>query len=759
MLQVLTFNWPILSLVIYTVSLVGWPNLSGANTPTISLESSHNYKQNKDTLSTENCLTCHQSQTHSWKLSDHYMAMAEPSSEVVLGNFNKQTASHFNQKAIMFMRNNQYMVTVFDDAQSEVITKHNASKGETFKVKYTFGHYPLQQYLVETQNGRLQVMPFAWDSRSKDEGGQRWYHNYSNEQINANDRLHWRQPLQNWNGMCADCHSDELVRNYDLSTDTFTTKYTGINVGCVSCHGVKNEHLINDEYSPSQKQIDGLSKNTTLDGQWTLTEQAKTAVWKGEPRNNDFMETCFACHSLRSPLSDGFKANEKFLDQFSPTLITDPLYYPDGQIKEEVYVYGSFLQSKMFGKGVNCLDCHDPHTMKVKIEGNGLCLQCHKASEFDTPKHHKHEAFTAGAQCVNCHMPDTTFMGVDDRRDHSFKIPRPDISNAFDTPNACADCHAEESSEWATAKLVEWFGTPKSLTINQQNLLKLRHGKSISLTAHINIVKDTSIDGISRASALEMLPRSSANLQANQIIEFVNHKNDLIRLASARAAILVEPQFRGDILAPLLRDKLRAIRVAAAQALLGVPLKQQDLGDFSSSLDELLSSNKTTAWRGEGMTNIGNLASADNNQISAEIAFKATIEIDPYFAPGYINLADLYRAKQREDLVEKVLSAGITNTPNSADVVYSHGLHLVRTKKLTQAIVEFKRAMVLDKNNPQFAYTYVLALDSGGESLQALNKLKGLIGLYQHTDSLKELGLYLAQKNNDREAYQYFQSY
>jgi hypothetical protein len=87
-------------------------------------------------------------------------------------------------------------------------------------------------------------------------------------------------------------------------------------------------------------------------------------------------------------LTDGFKANKPFLDQFVPQLLSPPNYHVDGQIKEEVYVYGSFLQSKMFAAGVNCLDCHDKHTMKLKLEDNGLCLQCHSASEYNLKLHH-----------------------------------------------------------------------------------------------------------------------------------------------------------------------------------------------------------------------------------------------------------------------------------------------------------------------------------------------------------------------------------
>lgn len=699
---------------------------------------------NENRLKSSNCMGCHTSATHEWQKSDHAMSMALPTSNTVLGDFNNKKAQLYEQAALFFEENGEYKTTISD---------LDTNKSETFTVKYTFGHYPLQQYLVATKAGTYQIMPFAWDARPTEQGGQRWYHNNSTEKIAANDRLHWRQPLQNWNGMCADCHSDELVRNYDATSNIFNTQYSGINVGCVSCHGVMDTHL-----KQVQATTDILSNIEPVIemGKWTLSDKADTAIWKGPARNNEFMQTCFACHSLRSPLTDGFKAKTKFLDQFSPNLVTPPLYYPDGQIKEEVYVYGSFLQSKMYDKGVNCLDCHNPHTMKLKIEGNGLCLQCHKASEFDTQRHHKHTPFTKGAQCVNCHMPDAVYMGVDNRRDHSFKIPSPALSDAFETPNACTDCHESKSNSWAADAVKKWYPQAEPISTTKQNLMKLRHGQSISLEAHFQIINDTNIDIINRASALELISQSTQTLSANQLDPFIRHSEDLIRLAAARAATLVDERQRIDVLSPLLNDSLKSVRTAAAQSLVGLSIAEQNIKVYTKAFNELLSANEVNAWRGEGRVNQGNIALQSNNLIGAELAYKASIEIDPYFPVGYMNLADLYRAKQREDMVAKVLINGLEKVPNSADVFYAYGLHLVRLKQISKAVDYFKQAMHLNADNEQLAYTYILALDGNNQTLLAITELKALINIYGAKTTLIELGQYLAQKTNNREDYDWF---
>jgi predicted CXXCH cytochrome family protein len=724
-----------------------------------------NLVSTSETLYTsENCISCHQEQAKKWQLSDHAKSMALPDATTVLGNFNSQTVAHYGQRAKFLTEKGVYKATIFE-SEDDV--------GETFDIKYTFGHYPLQQYLLETSTGRLQVSPFAWDSRPKDVGGQKWYHIYSNEEVTEKDRLHWRQPLQNWNGMCADCHSDELRRNYDSESNTFNSAYSHINVSCVSCHGVMNDQLkehpkkINARHSSRLSVANNPILNKTVNSlrhigagiqvnHWLVTAEQDTAVWKGAARDNSFMDTCFACHSLRSPLEDGFNANKPFLEQFTPSLVTAPNYFADGQIKEEVYVYGSFLQSKMYQKGVNCLDCHDRHTMKLKVEGNGLCLQCHKASVFESKKHHQHEPMSQGAQCVNCHMPDKTYMGVDNRRDHSFKIPRPDLSVNYDTPNACTNCHSDKSNQWASKALESWFAQPKVLSASRLALLKLRHGQRISKKAFFSILKDGSIDALSRASALDLVRQVTGELSASELRIYVQHKEPLIRLSAARAGEMVEPRQRGILLAPLLSDQYKAVRTAAAQSLLTLQIAKEDSHAYTKAFYELLTSNEISAWRGEGRVNQGNLAMRTGDQIGTEIAYKGSIDADPYFPVGYLNLADLYRAKGNEKLVSQVLLSGMDKVPQSAEIAYAYGLHLVRIKKLEPALEHFKNAMLLDNLNAQLAYTYVLALDGNSKSTEALSELKRLIPQYQQQRQLIELGMYLSQKLNKTATFQSF---
>jgi len=705
----------------------------------------HNFNK-PVSISNKQCVSCHEQSQHDWQQSDHSKAMAIADKTTVLADFNNKKVEHYGQKALFFIKDNRYQVTIsYDD------------KTDTYPIKYTFGHFPLQQYLVETEKGKLHVLPFAWDAREKTDGGQRWYHNYSHEEIRPEDRLHWRQPLQNWNGMCADCHSDGLVRNYDTKDNSFNTQFDNINVGCLSCHGDMTTHATQAKEKTRNTSADTTSANHPT-GQWLRSLGDKTAHWQGDKRDNTFMDGCFACHSLRAPLNDGIKPNTPFLDQFSPQLLSSPNYHADGQIKEEVYVYGSFLQSKMFAAGVNCLDCHDKHTMKLKVEGNGLCLQCHGSEVYNVKEHHQHEDNSSGAQCANCHMPQNTYMGVDDRRDHSFKIPRPDISQAYNTPNACTKCHDDKSNQWASDTLVKWHGQPEPLLTSKQYLMALNSGQAISLAQHLTIISDEQLDVISRATAIQLLSYTTQTLSADVLAPYLNHSEGLIRLSAASTATLLPAKDKVKYLSPLLKDQYKSIRIAAARGLITSDVSAVDQPLFDKAFKALIFSNKINSWRGEGVANQGVLSIEMNELSDAEKSFKNAIKIEPYFETGYINLADIYRTQQKPFQVASVLSKGIKNNPNSADLHYSYGLHFVRQKKIEKGLVLFERAMTLMPDNPQYAYTYILALDGAGQSKQALTTLKTLIMNYQNNAQLKELGLYLSQKLQSKADYDFFQS-
>lgn len=383
------------------------------------------------------CVTCHKEQALSWRGSHHQQAMAPAGEQTVKGDFGNAVFGQGAEKTEFFRKGRAWIIR----------TAGPDGKPAEFPVRYVLGTYPLQQYLLALPGGRLQAFTVAWDARPQAAGGQRWYSLHEGGTPPPGDPLHWTGREYNWNFMCASCHTTDLRRNYDARSDAYKTRWSDDHVGCEACHGPGSRHLAwaNGDRRGSDKGLStDLRRRDALPWGFSTPEQriarplapVPPASARREP------EICFPCHARRQEIAAGHRAGQPFLNSYSPSLLEAPLYEANGHIKDEVFEYGSFVQSRMYRAGVSCSNCHDAHSLKLKASGNALCLQCHKAEVFDTRQHHKHEENSPAAACVTCHMPSRTYMGVHVRHDHAFSIPRPDWTAKFGTGNACTEnCH------------------------------------------------------------------------------------------------------------------------------------------------------------------------------------------------------------------------------------------------------------------------------------------------------------------------------
>ena len=259
---------------------------------------------------------------------------------------------------------------------------------QDYQIAYTFGVFPLQQYLIAFPGGRLQALGIAWDSRPAAEGGQRWFHLYPDQAVPFSDPLHWTKRNQTWNFMCADCHSTNLRKNYDLATDSYATTWSEIDVSCEACHGPGSAH-VGWAQSQSPDSVDpskgfAVRLNAEIRGHWELEPDVGTAT-RTEPRQSVAeIDTCARCHARRREIATEYEYGRPFLDTHAPILLDAGMYHADGQIQDEVYEYGSFRQSLMFQKGVTCSNCHDPHSLELRAPGNAVCAQCHLPEKFDS---------------------------------------------------------------------------------------------------------------------------------------------------------------------------------------------------------------------------------------------------------------------------------------------------------------------------------------------------------------------------------------
>ncbi|MGH9334539.1 MAG: tetratricopeptide repeat protein, partial [Vicinamibacteria bacterium] len=598
-----------------------------------------------------------------------------------------------------------------------------------YSIAYTFGVTPLQQYLVAFPGGRYQALSIAWDTRPEGEGGQKWFHLYPGERVDFRGPLHWTKRLQNWNSMCAECHSTALVKNYDLAKDAYDTRWSDIDVSCEACHGPGSRHVAwaqeaNEDRSPANGLVVDLSDDDG--GIWVMNPE--TGLSKREPPREARLEieTCARCHARRSSQQAAYVHGRPLLDTHRPALLEERLYFADGQIEDEVYEYGSFLQSKMYREGVTCKDCHDAHRLQVRGEGNSVCAACHLPEKFDSPSHHFHEAGGRGSGCVDCHMPSRTYMVVDSRRDHSFRVPRPDLTLATGSPNACSGCHSDRSAEWAWDAWKRWYGEPAGLHYGIA-LDAARRGLPGAGRALEKVATDSAFPAIARATSLSLLGRSATPDSASVLSRGLSDSDPLVRLGALEGAEVLEPSLRHRTVFPLLSDGVRSVRIEAARLLASVP-RELFTPEQSSSLERGLAEYRDAQlanadWP-ESHMNLGLLHLARGELPEAARSYETAAMLDPGFSRAYVNLADLRRIEGRDGEAETLLRRAIEILPEDPEIHHALGLALVRLKRSKDAVGELGRAYELGPDEPRYGYVFGVALESVGELDHALEVLE-----------------------------------
>ncbi len=672
-------------------------------------------------VGTSSCSACHAKQASAWRGSHHDLAMQAPGAATVLGNFANASFAKAGLTTTFAKKGDKFVIR----------TDGPGGKVADFEVKYVFGVTPLQQYLLEIPGGRLQAFTIAWDSRPKEQGGQRWFDLYPKEKLKAGDELHWTGRQQNWNYMCADCHSTNLTKGYDPAKDAFDTKWSELNVGCEACHGPGSDHAAWAKAGSGAKDA-GKGLTVLLDERRGVSwiPDAKTGIAaRSKPRpGSREIEVCAQCHARRGQFAGGYHAGRAFLDHYRPALLTEGLYEADGQQRDEVYTWGSFLQSRMHAKGVTCSDCHDPHSAKPVAPGNAVCAQCHLPAKFDDAKHHLHRAGSKGAQCASCHMPTRDYMVIDARHDHSFRVPRPDLTMKLGTPNACNDCHRDKDAKWAAAAVAKGYGANRRQDKHYAEALKAGRDRAAGADkALLETISDASVPGIARATAANDLPDVATPRPSAAYQRLPADADALVRLAAARSVALVPPRERLAMFAPLLNDPYLAVRLDAVSQLAGIPREAfapAALMAFDRAAAEYRQAQRFNAERAEAWLNLGSLEARLGNAAEARSAYERSLKLDPAFIPARINLADLYREFNRNDEAEKVLREAVRIAPANADARHALGLTLVRLGRREAALAELERATKLAPSSARYVYVYAVALDSAGQRARAVRLLE-----------------------------------
>jgi len=684
-------------------------------------------------VGSETCSGCHQTEAKLWRGSQHRLAMDHATDKSVLGDFNDTSFDYYDVRSRFFRKDGKFLVET-DGPDGNLAT---------FQVKYTFGVDPLQQYLIEFPDGRLQALSIAWDSRPKAKGGQRWFHLYPNEEIRHDDVLHWTKLNQNWNFMCAECHSTGVRKNYDATNDRFTTTFAEISVGCETCHGQGSRHVdwVHKKQSwwPFGKTDDPSKgfvvrfdeRNGVARTQNPRTGNPQRSILPAALRKE--VETCGFCHARRSQMSEDWVPGRSLSETHAVSSVSRRVYYADGQIRdeEEPYNYTPFKQSEMFAAGVTCSDCHEPHSAKLRRSGDGVCLDCH-SDNFASPAHHQHEKVSPRLTCISCHMLARTYMVVDPRHDHSFRVPRPDISEKLGTPNACNDCHADKSADWATSAIERWYGPNRKGFQNYGQAFQAAWtDKPDSEKLLIAVVTDKQVPSVARASALTELASHVSQSNIELAKAGLGDVDPMVRIGALDMLENVPARQIWTVVAPLLADPIQGVRTRAVSLLASVPTASQppmDRGRFERAAAEFVAAQRLNADRPEARSALGSFLARRGFPADAEAEYKAALRLSPQFAPAAVNLADLYRGFGRDVDGEETLRAALAVSPQDAGLHHTLGLTLVRRQRNDEALAELRRAAELEPDRTRYAYVYGVALHSTGRVNDAIVVLKDSLG-------------------------------
>ncbi|MBS1108379.1 MAG: Tetratricopeptide 1 repeat-containing protein [Anaeromyxobacteraceae bacterium] len=699
-------------------------------------------------VGSEKCKTCHEKAYVGWKGSNHAQAMQAARDGTVLGDFSGATLVH-RGKTWRFFRQGERFLVHAEGPDGEM---------RDHEVAYTFGVAPLQQYLVPFPGGRLQALSAAWDTREK-----RWFHVNPGTTAPPGDWLHWTRPGQNWNAMCSDCHSTAVRKRYDPGSDAYQTTWSEIMVGCEACHGPGSRHVAWAD-QPAMGR--------------TAVEHAGLVAKTARLTPGEMTAQCAPCHSRRAQFADPAAPGGELLDAYLPSLLAPGTFHADGQILDEDFEWHAFTQSKMHANGVRCADCHDVHSGKRHEEGNRLCTRCHRADAYDAATHHFHKKewkgkASAGVLCVSCHMPGQNFMVVHFRRDHSMRVPRPDLTASIGVPNACSasGCHADRSVAWVQEKHDAWYGRKRKPHYGTV-IAAGRAGDPAAEADLVALSADPRLPVVVRATAVDLLSGYPGAASRTAVEKALADPEPLVRVTAVARVAEGDPGRLAGLLGPLLQDPVRWVRAEAAGRLAGPP--SQRLGEpqrkaWAAALDEYEAGQRYMSDLPSGPYNLGNLYAALGRTSDAEKQYRRSLAIDDQLVLARANLAMLLAVNGRGQEAETLLREAHAQQPGNAGIAFNLGLLLaergdrpgaeamlraalradprmapaalnlavlVGARKPAEAVPLARKAAELRPGEPRYAWTLAYYQARAGDRKGASATLRALLALHpEHAEA------------------------
>lgn len=634
------------------------------------------------------CRDCHWDVYADWALSQHARANRPLDAELDSPAFVPERVHAHGSFTSAFRRVNGSM---------QMQTAGPDGRPHVFHPEFVLAIEPLRQMVIPFPGGRYQATEMAYDPGQGD-----WFNVYGDEDRQPHEWGFWTNQGMNWNTQCAYCHMTGLRKNYDPDSDTYETTWIDHGISCRQCHGDMNDHA--DAYARGGQPAPMILST------------------------NQVMHTCATCHSRREEMSDQFAPGDDFHDHFRPTLPDSlGIYYADGQVRDEDYEYVSFLLSTMHHAGISCLDCHNPHSgrLRLPVDNNALCMSCHTppgirgATPIVPTAHSFHAPGSTGNRCVECHMPTTVYMQRDPRRDHGFTSPDPLLTRELGIPNACNRCHQEKTTDWAVYWAEAWYGERLDRPRRERTRLiaALERGDRPPLEDIVRVTQAQEIPAW-RATLLGLLRFYADEPAAHDLLrEALPHPDPLIRSAAVR--VLAESPASASAIRPMLQDPTRLVRMDAAWGL------RSGLARGGPEYGELMEYLRHVSDQPGGVVRLSELALEEGRLDDAEGWIRRLLRWEPRNAFGHHAMARVLSIRGR--LRDAIAAMNRAAAYEPANPEHAFGLALLhaeagdlpRTESLLRSVV---------RTDPQFHrawYNLGLALaeqDNLDEAIRALTR-------------------------------------
>ncbi|PXA05743.1 hypothetical protein DDZ13_02415 [Coraliomargarita sinensis] len=621
------------------------------------------------------CAECHAEEFEQWQQSHHAKANRPVSVEL-------DTAAFTPTREIKESGVTYRMEKEADKFWLEVIDAEGGS--ERHELVGVIGYTPIRQYLTRFEGNKYQTISASYDVLKNE-----WVDVFAHEDRVPGEWGHWTGQGMNWNANCAYCHTTEYNKGFDFEADRYESTWIQQGIACAECHTGLEEHV----------RLARSGGNTSL-----------------PPLDREQIEdNCASCHSRRDQITaDAFKPGDAYHNHFGVSLPDQPgLYYPDGQILDEVFVHGSFQMSRMNHAGVSCLDCHNPHSNELilPVKNNMLCMRCHDSGYMEAPvieplAHSFHAEGSTGNQCVSCHMPKTTYMQVDPRADHGFHSPDPLMTKELGIPNACSSCHTDESVDWAVKHVEEWYGEKLAKSRQRQRARALHAAYNYdpsALQQLISLLEEEDIPAW-RATYAGLISAYLPNEQAAGALRpLLKDESPLVRERAVSALLVFNPESPNKMDA--LSDSSRSVRIAAARALentnQAIP-NESTLAEWNNYLD-------FNSDRPQTLLVLANRAAQEKRLPDLRKYIDRAIQLDRANAQMYHQAAILLSTAGLQKEARTRLFKGWELAPKDAIFPYSLGLLAAETGDLNTAIGYLEEAVALEPNFSRAWYNLSLA--------------------------------------------------